>query len=117
MNQARRELRDYLAGKSKAFTCPVDLSGATSFQRAVWGVTAQIPYGRVRSYQWIAAKLGSPRGARAVGNALGANPIPLVIPCHRIVAGDASLGGFSCGLEWKRRLLTLEGSLRRLGKK
>ena len=115
--QARREVRAYLLGQSRAFRCPVDLGAATPFQRAVWRVTAQIPYGRVRSYQWIAAKLGSPRAARAVGNALGANPVPLLIPCHRIVAGDASLGGFSCGLHWKRRLLALEGSLGRLGAK
>ena len=117
LNQARRELQAYFLGKSKSFTCPVDLSGATPFQRAVWRATAQVPYGRVRSYQWIAAKLGAPRSARAVGNALGANPVPLLIPCHRIVAGDASLGGFSCGLPWKRRLLKLEGSLRQLSKK
>lgn len=111
LNQARRELQAYLLGKSKTFSCRVDLTGATPFQRAVWRVTAQVPYGRVRSYQWIAAKLGVPRSARAVGNALGANPVPMLIPCHRIVAGDASLGGFSCGLSWKRRLLALEGSL------
>ena len=116
LEQAQHEIQHFLSGRLDRFTCPVDLTDATSFQRAVWRTAAHIPYGRVRSYQWIAARLGKPQAARAVGNALGANPVPLFIPCHRIVAADASLGGFSCGLQWKRRLLELEGSLGRLGK-
>ncbi len=115
LEQAQREIQHFLSGELDRFTCPVDVTDATSFQRAVWRTAAHIPYGRVRSYQWIAARLGKPHAARAVGNALGANPVPLVIPCHRVVAADASLGGFSCGLHWKRRLLELEGSLGRLG--
>ncbi len=117
LEQAQREIQHFLSGELDRFTCPVDLTDATSFQRAVWRTAAHIPYGRVRSYQWIAARLGKPQAARAVGNALGANPVPLVIPCHRVVAADASLGGFSCGFQWKRRLLELEGSLGQLGAK
>lgn len=117
LNHARREIQLFLRGRLKEFTCPVDLSGSTPFQRAVWRSTGQIPYGRVRSYRWIAGRVGDRRSARAVGNALGANPLPLVIPCHRVVASDASLGGFSGGLQWKRRLLELEGSLGALGAK
>lgn len=117
LEQAHREIQHFLSGKLDRFTCPVDVTDATSFQRAVWRAAAHIPYGRVRSYQWIAARLGKPQAARAVGHALGANPVPLVIPCHRVIAADASLGGFSCGLQWKRRLLELEGSLGRLGAK
>ncbi len=74
----------------------------------------RIPYGRVRSYHWIAAKVGGKKYARAVGNALGANPVPLIVPCHRVVAHDGSLGGFSCGLAVKRKLLDLEGTLKQL---
>lgn len=90
---------------------PVDLSSGTGFQRRVWRSIERIPYSRVRSYQWVAARVGGKHYARAVGMALGANPVPLLIPCHRIVAQDGSLGGFSCGLNYKRLLLQLEGSL------
>jgi O-6-methylguanine DNA methyltransferase len=71
----------------------------------------RVPYGKIRSYQWVAARVGGSQYARAVGNAVGANPLPIVIPCHRIVAHDASLGGFSGGLSMKRKLLSLEGTL------
>jgi O-6-methylguanine DNA methyltransferase len=77
----------------------------------VWRTALRIPYGRARSYHWIASKVGGRRYARAVGHALGANPLPLIVPCHRVVAHDASLGGFSGGLKTKRRLLELEGTL------
>ncbi|MDH4153077.1 MAG: methylated-DNA--[protein]-cysteine S-methyltransferase [Nitrospira sp.] len=110
----RRQLLDYLAGKRDTFDVPLDLSQGTVFQRQVWRVLQRVPYGKLRSYQWIAARVGGPQYARAVGNAVGANPIPIVIPCHRIVAQDATLGGFSGGLSMKRKLLSLEGTLTQL---
>ncbi|MFZ1804849.1 MAG: methylated-DNA--[protein]-cysteine S-methyltransferase [Nitrospira sp.] len=108
---ARRQLLDYLAGKRSTFDVPLDLSQGTSFQRQVWRTLQRVPYGKLRSYQWIALRVGGPQYARAVGNAVGVNPLPIVIPCHRIVAHDASLGGFSGGLPMKRKLLGLEGTL------
>ena len=112
LDVARRQLLDYLAGTRHTFDMPLDLSQGTVFQRQVWRVLLRVPYGKLRSYQWVAARVGGPQYARAVGNAVGANPIPVVIPCHRIVAQDATLGGFSGGLFMKRKLLSLEGTLR-----
>ncbi|HXV69141.1 MAG TPA: methylated-DNA--[protein]-cysteine S-methyltransferase [Nitrospira sp.] len=111
---ARRQLLEYLDGKRDTFEVSLDLSRGTPFRRRVWRALQRVPYGKLRSYQWIAARVGGRHYARAVGNAVGANPLPIVIPCHRIVAQDASLGGFSCGLPMKRKLLTLEGTLRYL---
>lgn len=111
LEAARRQLLDYLGGRRNTFDVPLDLSSGTSFQRQVWRTLQRVPYGKLRSYQWIAARVGGPQYARAVGNAVGANPIPIVIPCHRIVAQDATLGGFSGGLHMKRKLLSLEGTL------
>jgi methylated-DNA-[protein]-cysteine S-methyltransferase len=117
LRDAQRQVLTYLAGKQRTLDFPIDLSGGTSFQRRVWQIALRIPYGRARSYQWIASKVGGTRHARAVGNALGANPVPLIVPCHRVVAHDASLGGFSCGLAVKRKLLHLEGTLKQLSHK
>ena len=114
LEAVRCQLLDYLAGKRHTFDVPLDLSQGTAFQRQVWRVLQRVPYGKLRSYQWIAARVGGPQYARAVGNAVGANPIPIVIPCHRIVAQDATLGGFSGGLPMKRKLLSLEGTLTQL---
>jgi methylated-DNA-[protein]-cysteine S-methyltransferase len=111
LEAARCQLLDYLAGREKSFDIPLDLTAGTSFQRQVWRTLQRVPYGKLRSYQWIAARVGGRQYARAVGNAVGANPLPIVIPCHRIVAHDASLGGFSGGLSMKRKLLGLEGTL------
>ena len=111
LREARRQLTRYLAGRSRTLEFPIDLSGGTSFQRRVWQAARRIPYGRARSYHWIASKVGGKEYARAVGTALGANPLPLIVPCHRVVAHDGSLGGFSCGLAVKRKLLDLEGTL------
>lgn len=111
LKAARKQLIDYLKGKRSSFDMPLDVSRGTSFQRRVWQALQRVPYGTLRSYQWIATKVGGPRYARAVGNAVGANPLPIVIPCHRIVARDGTLGGFSCGLPVKRKLLSLEGTL------
>lgn len=117
LRDAQTQVTAYLAGKRLTLDFPIDLSGGTSFQRRVWQTALRIPYGRARSYQWIASKVGGKRYSRAVGNALGANPVPLIVPCHRVVAHDASLGGFSGGLTVKRKLLDLEGTLKQLGHK
>jgi methylated-DNA-[protein]-cysteine S-methyltransferase len=111
LRDAQAQVAAYLGGKRHTLDFPIDLSAGTSFQRRVWQAALRIPYGRARSYQWIASKVGGTRHARAVGNALGANPVPLIVPCHRVVARDASLGGFSGGLTVKRKLLDLEGTL------
>lgn len=111
LESVRSQLLDYLAGRRDTFDVSLDLSQGTSFQRQVWRTLQRVPYGKLRSYQWIASRVGGPHYARAVGNAVGANPLPIVIPCHRIVAHDASLGGFSGGLSMKRKLLSLEGTL------
>jgi O-6-methylguanine DNA methyltransferase len=111
LNEAKEQLTEYLAGGRRDFSMPVDLSAGTSFQRRVWRAILRIPYGRVRCYQWVAMRVGGRQYARAVGMALGANPVPIVVPCHRIISHDGSLGGFGCGLPMKRRLLKLEGTL------
>lgn len=87
----------------------IDLSRYTPFQRKVWEVVKTIPHGETRSYKWVAEKLGNPRAVRAVGQALKKNPLPGVIPCHRVIRSDGSLGGFSRGLKKKRELLRSEG--------
>ena len=114
LRKAQTQLTDYLAGARRSFDLPLDLSRGTSFQQKVWRTLRRVSYSRLRSYQWVAVRVGGRQYARAVGNAVGANPMPIVIPCHRIVAQDASLGGFSGGLPTKRKLLTLEGTLAEL---
>ena len=114
LHEAQAQLMGYLAGTRQSFDLPLDLSCGTGFQQKVWRTLLTISFGRLRSYQWVAARVGGSQYARAVGNAVGANPMPIVIPCHRIVAQDMSLGGFSCGLPTKRKLLTLEGTLTEL---
>ena len=111
LRKAQTQLTDYLTGVRRSFDLPLDLSRGTSFQQKVWRTLRRVSYGRLRSYRWVAVRVGGRQYARAVGNAVGANPMPIVIPCHRIVADDASLGGFSGGLPTKRKLLTLEGTL------
>jgi O-6-methylguanine DNA methyltransferase len=114
LQEARAQLTGYLAGTRRSFDLSLDLSRGTSFQRKVWQTLRRVSYGRLRSYQWVAVRVGGRQYARAVGNAVGANPMPIVIPCHRIVTQDASLGGFSGGLPTKRRLLRLEGTYAQL---
>jgi methylated-DNA-[protein]-cysteine S-methyltransferase len=100
--------RAYFSGHNVEFLDKLDLDGATSFQRNVWLMTRQIPYGQTRDYAWVAEQAGRPRAARAVGQALARNPLPVIIPCHRVLASDGGLGGFSGGLAMKRFLLRLE---------
>jgi methylated-DNA-[protein]-cysteine S-methyltransferase len=101
------QLAEYFAGKRIRFELAVKPAG-TDFQRRVWNALTEIPYGEVVSYADIARRIGKPGAARAVGQANGANPIPIVIPCHRVIAADGSIGGFSSGLSIKRMLLALE---------
>lgn len=108
LKRAQVQLTAYLEGKRKNLDFPIDLSGYTPFQLRVWKVTRSIPYGEVHSYGWVAERLGDSGYARAVGNALGANPVPLVVPCHRVIKQDGALGGFTAGLHFKTRLLKLE---------
>jgi O-6-methylguanine DNA methyltransferase len=104
-----RQVRCYLAGDLRTFSVDLDLRGHTTFELAVWAAAARIPYGETRSYGWIAGQVGGgPGAAQAVGAALGGNPIPLIIPCHRVLGFDGSLHGFAGGLEMKARLLDLE---------
>ncbi len=111
LKAARAAITAYWEGKARGFNLPLDLEGQPRFRVKVWEALQRIPYGRVRSYGWVARKVGKPKAARAVGAACGANPVPLLVPCHRVVAGDGSLGGFSGGLSNKKRLLKLEGVL------
>ena len=105
-------LRAYFSGHRTTFTDKLDLSPATHFQREVWEITRRIPYGETRSYAWVAEQIKKPRAARAVGQALSKNPLPVIVPCHRVVTSDGKLGGFSGGVEMKRYLLSLEASAR-----
>ncbi len=110
--EAALQIQDYLAGGRDGFDLPVDLDALTDFQREVLDATARIPRGQVTTYGEIARRIGRPRAARAVGQALGRNPVPIVIPCHRVIAGDGTLGGYSGGggLQSKTHLLQLEGA-------
>jgi O-6-methylguanine DNA methyltransferase len=105
----RRELEEYFAGRRRAFTFPYRLIGATSFRASVLAACARIPFGAVRSYRQVADAAGRPGAWRAVGGALGRNPLPVVVPCHRVIAHSGFLGGFSAGLSLKEKLLSLEG--------
>ncbi len=108
------DLTRYFSGIPTDFSTPLDLSRHTDFQRAVWKAIQAIPYGRTTTYGQLAADLGDRNAARAVGAALGQNPFPILIPCHRAVGSDGSLTGFGGGLEWKRALLSLESGQREM---
>ena len=108
LEKARGQLLAYLAGERRSFDLPLDPRG-TPFQRRVWAQLERIPYGQTRTYREVALASGSPKGFRAVGMANHCNPIPIFIPCHRVVGSDGSLTGYAGGLELKRALLALEG--------
>ncbi len=110
IKQATKELNEYFAGKRKNFDVPVKLVG-TEFQQAIWHELVNIPYGEHASYGQLAKGAGKPQAARAVGGAVGANPVPIIVPCHRILAGNDKLTGYSggAGIPTKIKLLELEG--------
>jgi methylated-DNA-[protein]-cysteine S-methyltransferase len=110
MRDARAQLREYFLGERRAFDLPLALHGS-AFERRVWTRLLAVPYGATTSYGAIAADLGLINGARAVGRANGANPIPIVIPCHRVIGSDGELTGYGGGLPLKRALLELEGAI------
>lgn len=105
----RLELEEYFAGSRREFTLPLDLQG-TDFQLRCWNGLLQIPYGQTCSYADLARKVGSPKGFRAVGMANHDNPIPIIVPCHRVITSDRKLGGYGGGLDLKEKLLRLEGA-------
>ena len=107
--RAALELEEYFRGRRRSFTIPLSPHG-TQFQLAVWRALREIPYGQTRTYGEIAAAVGRPKAARAVGMANHDNPLLIVTPCHRVVGKSGALTGFACGLEVKRRLLELEGA-------
>ena len=111
LDEVRRELDDYFSGRRREFSVDLDWSLIGPFGRRVLHVTSEIPYGGHLSYGEVAAEAGSPRGSRAAGNALGSNPIPIVIPCHRVLRAGGAIGGYGGGLDRKRWLLELEGAL------
>lgn len=107
---AAEQLSQYFAGERRDFDLPL-APGGTAFQNAVWSALRRIPYGELRSYRDIAREIGRERAVRAVGAANGRNPLPIVVPCHRVIGSDGSLTGFAGGLAAKQCLLTLEGAL------
>ncbi len=111
LDPVQRELDEYFSGHRRTFDLALDWALITPFARRVLRNTAAIPYGGHLSYAEVAAEAGSPRGARAAGNALGSNPIPIVIPCHRVLHSGGGLGGYGGGLDRKQYLLELEGAL------
>jgi len=110
LSPALTQLREYFSRIRREFDLPLDARG-TAFQKAVWAEVARVPYGETTTYGAIAGRIGRPGAARAVGAAVGANPVPMLIPCHRVIGADGSLTGYGGGLEAKATLLRLEGSL------
>jgi O-6-methylguanine DNA methyltransferase len=108
IEQARLEIHEYLRGQRAFFRVPVDLTTVPDFQRSVLQAAGLIPFGEARAYAWIAARGGPPRAVRAVGTALGRNPVPLILPCHRVWRSDGGLGGYIFGADVKDRLAALE---------
>jgi len=111
VDAARRQLDEYFDGKRDSFALDVDLRGTAPFAEQVLGELAHVPYGETTTYGSLAAKVGSPRAARAVGMVMNRNPIPIVLPCHRVVGANGNLTGYAGGLHVKERLLRLEGAL------
>ena len=110
LTRARELLDHYFAGKPlDGFEIPIQVDSGTPFQHKVWDSIQQIPCGALRSYKWIAEQIGKPKAVRAVGNAVGANPVSIFRPCHRVIRSNGALGGYGGGLDRKRQLLALEG--------
>lgn len=111
LDDVRRELDEYFAGRRREFDVPLDWSLTRGFARKVLRATAKVPFGEVTTYKGVAGRAGSPRAMRAAGNALGSNPIPVIVPCHRVLSSGGGVGGYTGGVDKKEKLLTLEGSL------
>jgi methylated-DNA-[protein]-cysteine S-methyltransferase len=107
-DEFEKELNAFFNGELKEFSQSIKLLSGTEFEQKVWLALRKIPYGETRSYKWLAETVGSPKGNRAVGRALSKNPVPIVLPCHRIIESTGKLGGYTPGLDIKRRLLSLE---------
>lgn len=106
--KAAELLTNYFNGVPVDFDVELDLAAGTPFQQRVWETALRIPYGQVESYGWIAGEIGKPNAVRAVGGAMGANPLAIIVPCHRVLRSDGGLGGYAGGLHWKRKLLAME---------
>jgi methylated-DNA-[protein]-cysteine S-methyltransferase len=104
----RKQLSDYFDGALREFHQPMLFLSGTDFEKKVWLSLREVPYGETRTYKWLAERIGNPQAVRAVGHAIGSNPIPIVLPCHRIIGSDGSLVGYTGGIDVKRRLLDLE---------
>jgi methylated-DNA-[protein]-cysteine S-methyltransferase len=115
LDRPRRELDQYFAGARRRFEAPLDWRLTRGFGRRVLEATARIPFGSSSTYLRVATEAGSPRGSRAAGNALGANPLPIIVPCHRVLHTTGGLGGYTGGLERKRLLLAIESGQETLG--
>lgn len=111
LKKTSMQLTEYFTGKRVQFDVPLDLSGGTTFQQAVWTVLLAIPQGSTSSYSEVSQRIGNPAAVRAVGAAVGRNPVSIVVPCHRVVGSNGSLTGYAGGLDRKTALLTLEGAL------
>lgn len=110
LTEVERQMAEYFSGTRRRFDLDVDLASVSPFQRSVLEAAREIPYGRVVPYAELARRIGRPAASRAVGNALGSNPVGIVVPCHRVVRSDGGLGGYTGGVEYKERLLSLEGA-------
>jgi methylated-DNA-[protein]-cysteine S-methyltransferase len=108
----KKELREYFTHGKDEFAQKIDPVSGTEFEKNVWFTLREIPFGETRTYKWLAEKIGKPNASRAVGQALGKNPLPIILPCHRIIESDGSLGGYSGGIDIKRRLLEIEYYMR-----
>ncbi len=109
LGEVEEGIRAYLSGKTVQLDYPLDTEGLTPFQKEVLALLKGVPYGRTVTYRWLAEQVGRARASRAVGQVMAQNPFPLLVPCHRVLRSDGSLGGFGGGLDLKKRLLKLEG--------
>ena len=109
LQEARTQLTEYFAGERKSFDLPIAYTTGTPFQHSVWNALRAIPYGETRSYEDIAMVIGNPKAVRAIGQANTRNPILLLVPCHRVINKNGTIGGFGCGVKIKKQLLQLEG--------
>ncbi|MEW6571397.1 MAG: methylated-DNA--[protein]-cysteine S-methyltransferase [Nitrospirota bacterium] len=112
----KKELRDFFEKGLEVFNQRISLIKGSEFDKKIWLTLREIPYGETRTYKWLAERAGRPKASRAVGQALSRNPLPIVLPCHRIIESDGSIGGYSAGVDIKRRLLDIEYYVK-LGKK